>query len=217
MVEAKAMESVTAPPAATAAVAADESNTEDAASSTTGAVAESLQKKADLSYYFAHGRPREDLTEAKKLEGKNMGNIDAQGNAIPEPITDESDERFFKRQLPDTRIEMLKKYVFEDAGKDVKMHVDFGDKDILIKGETSVHYNEDGLGIRVDVMFAERKKLYRFLVQDQPFYAAINPDRATYRVSSDKTRLVFRLPKVIPDQTWPTLLEKKMSQHTGWE
>ncbi|CAD7950486.1 unnamed protein product [Amoebophrya sp. A120] len=182
------------------------------------AIEQSLQEKKDLSYYHAHNRPREDLSQAKKLEGKNLCNPD--GN--PEKL-DEKDERYFPRLAaardesePVRRIKKVEKYMFEDGNKNVKLHVDFEDPEILKQGTVTVTYQEDGLGMELNVLVEAQNTIYRFLVRDQPFHAKILPDKNSYKVSSDKCRLVFKLIKENDQEPWPQLLEKKMNKHTGW-
>eukprot|EP00392_Amoebophrya_sp_AT5.2_P002376 g2381.t1 len=201
------------------------SNESGTATSST-AVAASLSKAKDLSYYHAHNRAPEDLSNATKLEGKGLCRPDG----LPEPV-DENDERYFDRTLNQRsgqKIVMIEKYLFEDAGKYAKVHVNFENPEILKFGETKITYDEWGLGMQLDVVVPTANApapynadtihdaiTFRFLVKDRPFHGAIDPTKATHKVSSDKTRIVFKLLKLVDDH-WPQFLEKKMNQHTGW-
>lgn len=190
------------------------------------AVASSLANKKDMSYYHAHGRPREDISLAKRVTA---------GDAAEEMVkVDEKDPRFFKRELPPRTI-MLKKYLFEDGDSYAKVHVELEDPEILKHGSLHVEFFSTGNGVEMTIevwqnnstkLFCAKpvtgteegtsRVLYKFLVRDQPFHGPVNPEKSKYRVSSDKKRVVFTLYKLY-EEAWHTLNKKEISQHTGWE
>lgn len=211
------------------ALPAESANAVEAASTATPAnapanpVAASLEKKSDLSYFHAHARPREDLSNAQHISGEGLCNTLTTGVEA----VDENDPRYFERKIPDAQIILLKKFLFEDGDKAVKVHVEFETDTILKNGRiTKCEYYEYGMVCEICLEkppptgeAVGKKQLYRWEVSaTRPFHNPVVPGECKYRISSDKKRLVFTLGKLHKDaEAWPELFRREISQHTGWE
>lgn len=175
---------------AVAAAAAGEAGQDEFKS----AVEASLAKK-EHSYYHAHARPREDLSEANVRSGEGLA--DGLGPKLVEGAV---------MELETQKVTLIENYAFSDEGGKVKLVLEFPtsleDAQVTCKfmrfGMDLVAMTPEGaFGFRVadDPDFDLRPTTRREIDRKNGFHSEITPDACKYRVSSSGTRVSVTLVK----------------------
>lgn len=192
----------------------------EAAEETTGSkgkLAASIEAKGENSYYFAHSRPREDLSEAKRVEGDGSRILASDGG--PQAL-----------EKPDAWLAQEAKAAAEKEKINWREDYSWGDEDTKVK--IYVEFPEGSLkdpNVRVESRF--EAKNFELVVRGIPggtqgvkngtheLSGDIISDKCSHRVNSAKNRITVTLVKGAGDgnkDAWSSLKKKTISQHTGW-
>ena len=151
------------------------------------ALQESIKRKGDKSYYYAHApRNVDDPSIATILEGEG---IVAGGH--PKLLVKEVSKQEEVKQLVNIR-----NYAWHDSDDKVVVSMPFEDTEDKVR----VTFTKDSLEVIYEVNPTETRKLYL-----KPLNKSINPDISTYRVRRNK--LHIHLAKEDIDETWYNLIK----------
>mmetsp|Transcript_96665 Transcript_96665/g.171173 ORF Transcript_96665/g.171173 Transcript_96665/m.171173 type:complete len:210 (+) Transcript_96665:53-682(+) len=181
-------------------------------------VAQSIQEKGANSYYFAHAKPREDLSEAKQIEGDGQRRLadNLGGPARVEEVDAWLAEGVQSRAAME-KVKWREDYAWGDEDKKVKVYVEFPDG-ILGRPDTKVEADFGSTSFKVLVRgdTGVEAQVMGITNGEHPLAHEIVPEQSSYRISSNKTRLTITLKKKDPAEAWTSLKKKVISQHTGW-
>lgn len=173
-------------------------------------VQKSIAEKGEHSYYFAHAGKKDDLSNAKIIEGdgsRTLAALDGMKKLESEAIA--IDESVTTRWRED--------YAWGDEGSKVKVYLEFPEG-ALSHPEVKVEqkYTESGFEVVVRNLGGSgdpvgvTNGIHRLS-------GKIVPDKCSWRFNSSKTRLTVTLVKADPNEgAWSTLKKHNISQHTGW-
>eukprot|EP00928_Gymnodinium_smaydae_P094928 TRINITY_DN8062_c0_g5_i1.p2 TRINITY_DN8062_c0_g5~~TRINITY_DN8062_c0_g5_i1.p2 ORF type:complete len:204 (+),score=59.74 TRINITY_DN8062_c0_g5_i1:69-680(+) len=179
-------------------------------------VKESIEAKGSNSYYYAHAKPKEDLSAAKRIEGdgtRQLADIDGGPAKLEKPdewlaqVADEEEKKV-------EQIHWREDYAWGDDGAKVKVYVEFPPGS-LKKPEVRVSSRFDRKQFELTVTGLEggpqgvRNGVHEL---SHP----ILPEKCSHRVSAEKGRITVTLVKENPEESWASLKKKVISQHTGW-
>eukprot|EP00401_Gymnodinium_catenatum_P056747 CAMPEP_0117535890 /NCGR_PEP_ID=MMETSP0784-20121206/41166_1 /TAXON_ID=39447 /ORGANISM="" /LENGTH=194 /DNA_ID=CAMNT_0005332427 /DNA_START=131 /DNA_END=715 /DNA_ORIENTATION=+ len=177
-------------------------------------IAASIDAKGSNSYYYAHSRPKEDLTQAKRIEGdgtRRLADLDG-GPAKLETL----DEWWAAAQNDAERITWREDYAWGDDGAKVKIYVEFPEGSLK------------GPAVRVESKFQEKR--FELKIRglegssnsegvrngEHELSGVIIPEKCSHRISAGKNRITVTLVKADESESWSTLKKKVISKHTGW-
>lgn len=173
-------------------------------------VLESIEQKGEHSYYFAHTRPRDDLSTAQRIEGDGTRVLAALDGMRKLEETKEA-------VITDRKVRWREDYAWGDEGAKVKVYLEFPEgalKNPEVKVDAKfedtsfevVVHNAAGSPEPVGVTNGEHK-----------LSGTIIPSKCSWRFNSAKTRLTVTLVKEDEQEgAWSTLKKHVISKATGW-
>lgn len=174
-------------------------------------VAESIASKGENSYYYAHGRPKDDLTSATRIEGDGTVSVLASNDGM----------RKLSEVKPtaqaERKVRWREDYSWGDDGPKAKIYVEFPEG-ALGHPEVKVEAKFEELGFEVVVSGAgEEGEVVGVTNGVHALSGKIVPEKCQWRISSNRSRLTVTLVKAEPEEgAWGNLKKHNMSQHTGW-
>mmetsp|Transcript_41768 Transcript_41768/g.100248 ORF Transcript_41768/g.100248 Transcript_41768/m.100248 type:complete len:190 (+) Transcript_41768:43-612(+) len=173
-----------------------------------GALGKSLEAKGDTSYYFAHKKGREDLSDLKQIEGTG-DRVLATKDGLPRKASE--DEEFDLEE--DEKIQWCENYAWGDDGAKVKIYLELP-RGIDSSTQVTSDFGEDSF--RVIIKYADGQT-FGLRNGEHVLAHKIVPEKCTHRVSSTKSKITVTLVKVDDKEPWVTLKKKVMSKATGWQ
>eukprot|EP00927_Polykrikos_kofoidii_P018334 TRINITY_DN1848_c0_g1_i1.p1 TRINITY_DN1848_c0_g1~~TRINITY_DN1848_c0_g1_i1.p1 ORF type:complete len:240 (-),score=61.69 TRINITY_DN1848_c0_g1_i1:47-700(-) len=177
--------------------------------------AASIETKGENSYYFAHARPKEDLSQAKRITGdgsRQLADLD-HGPAALETADDWLVESS-KASAEIEKINWREDYAWGDDTGKVKVYVEFAEGSLKDPS------------VRITSKFEARNfEVVVFGLPGGPqgvrngsheLQNEIVPGKCSYRVNSGKNKISITLAKLQESESWGSLKKKVISQHTGW-
>jgi len=188
------------PPSETAAKA-------EAAEGEGSKVAESIASKGENSYYYAHGRPKDDLTSAQRIEGDGTVPVLASdgmkklGEGSQAPLA------------PEKKVRWREDYSWGDDGPKAKVYVEFPEG-ALGRPEVKVDAKFEELSFEVLVSGAGTDgEVVGVTNGAHALSGKILPEKCSWRISSNRSRLTITLVKAEPEEgAWGTL-KKPGAEH----
>mmetsp|Transcript_27111 Transcript_27111/g.73577 ORF Transcript_27111/g.73577 Transcript_27111/m.73577 type:complete len:197 (-) Transcript_27111:166-756(-) len=177
-------------------------------SSSANKVAESIEKKGEHSYYFAHSKKMDDLSQATFIEGDGSRQLACVGG-MKKVETEEINTG--------AKVSWREDYAWGDEGGKVKVYVEFpegslGHPDVVVEPlfeELSFQVVVKGVG--------GGPQAYGVTNGEHRLAGKIVPGKCQWRFNSSKSRLTVTLAKADPEEgAWAALKKHVISQHTGW-
>eukprot|EP00419_Tripos_fusus_P053017 CAMPEP_0172804164 /NCGR_PEP_ID=MMETSP1075-20121228/4980_1 /TAXON_ID=2916 /ORGANISM="Ceratium fusus, Strain PA161109" /LENGTH=203 /DNA_ID=CAMNT_0013642701 /DNA_START=54 /DNA_END=665 /DNA_ORIENTATION=- len=186
----------------------DGSSAHETSASAGNKVAESIAKKGENSYYFAHSKPAEDLSQANCITGdgsRQLASLEGVQKITTEEVKTEE------------KITWREDYAFGDDGNKVKVYCEFPEGSLGhpdVKVETHFEPLKFQLILRG---VGGGNAVFGITNGAHPLSGKIAPEKCQWRFNSSKSRLTITLFKEEPYETgWATLKKHVISQHTGW-
>merc|ERR1719253_858496 len=164
------------------------------------ALGDSHKKKKDLSYYYAHDRNKQLVSQVAG-PARAAAPVPVRAKATPSgPVTNTRHSPF---GTDVSKYESISGYSWEDAnGTTVKVSISLDMVPRLTKDMVSVNFGQRQFEVLVD---GERK--WRFACSKT--HAEMQPDACTFSVSEGSKRVTLRIRKAKDDEVWFDLFKKR--------
>jgi len=186
-------------------------STEEGQAAPSGAsnkVADSIQKKGDNSYYFAHSKKMDDLSDAALIEGDGSRQL-ACAEGMKKVETEEINTG--------PKVQWREDYAWGDEGGKVKVYVEFPEGSL---GHPNVMVEPEFEEFRFQVVvkgLGGGNEAQGVTNGEHRLAGKIIPEKCQWRFNSSKTRLTVTLVKAEPEEgAWSGLKKHVISKHTGW-
>eukprot|EP00929_Paragymnodinium_shiwhaense_P121619 TRINITY_DN93923_c0_g1_i1.p1 TRINITY_DN93923_c0_g1~~TRINITY_DN93923_c0_g1_i1.p1 ORF type:complete len:202 (+),score=70.57 TRINITY_DN93923_c0_g1_i1:113-718(+) len=178
-----------------------------------GNVGASIAEKGENSYYFAHARAKEDLSEAKRITGDGSRRLaDLDGGPAKLEQADEWLSTVNAEKGESDKVRWREDYAYGDEGEKVKLYVEFAEG-ALKDAKIATKFEDDSFEVVVSGLPSGSEGVRN---GNSSLHGSIVGAKCSTRVNSSKSRLTITLVKKDKEEPWPNLKKKSINQHTGW-
>mmetsp|Transcript_60763 Transcript_60763/g.161425 ORF Transcript_60763/g.161425 Transcript_60763/m.161425 type:complete len:202 (-) Transcript_60763:174-779(-) len=181
------------------------------------AVKHSLTSKGDTSYYYAHGREREDLSKATQIAGDGKRQL---ADPVGGPSRLDKEDAWLQTERERStlleRVRWREDYAWGDDGAKVKLYIDFPEGS-LKHADCKVESKFDQKSFELLVHGAGGGDAVEGVRNgEHELSNSIVPEKCSHRVNAAKSKITVTLVKEDENEAWSTLKKKVISKHTGW-